>query len=99
MTHPGGRPGYGMITAERQWVSPLAPAEPTFDLGMTLLHRPLPSVQAWLSLLSSQIACSAPGLQAGGEGSRTCAGQAGRFCCSMYWLRTEVGAPPTDPAK
>ena len=25
--------------------------------------------------------------------------QAGRFCCSMYWRRTEIGAPPTEPAK
>jgi hypothetical protein len=23
----------------------------------------------------------------------------GWFCCSIYWRRTEIGAPPTDPAK
>ena len=26
-------------------------------------------------------------------------GQAGRFCCSMYWRKTLIWAPPTDPAK
>ena len=25
--------------------------------------------------------------------------QTGGFCCSMYWRRTLIGAPPTDPAK
>ena len=39
------------------------------------------------------------GLQAGGEGGRTCAGHNGRSCCSMYWCRTLMGAPPADPAK
>ncbi|GAA4212109.1 hypothetical protein GCM10023074_61580 [Microbispora amethystogenes] len=25
--------------------------------------------------------------------------QTGRSCCSMYWRRTRIGAPPTLPAK
>jgi TPP-dependent pyruvate/acetoin dehydrogenase alpha subunit len=36
-------------------------------------------------------------LQAGGEGGRAKPGRTGRSCCSMYWRRTKVGAPPIDP--
>ncbi|GAA0552988.1 hypothetical protein GCM10009546_13730 [Actinomadura livida] len=28
-----------------------------------------------------------------------CPAQTGRFCCSMYWRRTLIGAPPTLPVK
>ncbi|GGS92373.1 hypothetical protein GCM10010156_58340 [Planobispora rosea] len=55
------------------------------------------------------------GLQAGGEAdspaqrgreswiapgrSSLYPAQTGRFCCSMYWRRTLIAAPPTLPAK
>jgi hypothetical protein len=38
------------------------------------------------------------GFRARRAGTSGC-GQEGWFCCLMYWRRTLIGAPPTDPAK
>ena len=46
-------------------------------------------------LRTTRIAAQCPGLQAGGEAPPN---HAGLFCCSMYWRRTSIGAPPTDAA-
>lgn len=46
-----------------------------------------------------QSGCQCAGLQASGEADGREPVITGRFCCSMYWRRTEIGAPPTEPAK
>ena len=48
---------------------------------------------------ATKMAASAPAFRPVVKAADPGHGQAGRFCCSMYWRRTLMGAPPTDPAK